>query len=173
VCSRLSRLFVSFSAHCKHTDCVISLCVNMLWYFHQCECMSATLKPVYMIQPIVKPVIKPVWQPVKCLYIRYNRLLNRLTTGCIMYTNPFDNQLYRVYSQLSHRLYNTVWQLVERTAAVRSTRLNQQWLFIQHGCQTSLTTGWQPVVSCKQGIKKTSHTCLCDEYLTIFWSLKQ
>jgi len=54
-------------------------------------------------------------------------------------------------------------------------RLNEQWLFVQHGCQTGLTTVlttgwmfvytiqpvvipvvqpvWQPVVSCKRGIK--------------------
>jgi len=41
-------------------------------------------------------------------------------------------------------------------------RLNEQWLFIQHACQTCLTTGWmfvytiqpvvKPVVSCKRGI---------------------
>jgi len=42
-------------------------------------------------------------------------------------SNPFDNQfdnwLYHVYCQLSNRLYNPVWQPVERTVAVRSTRL--------------------------------------------------
>jgi len=50
-----------------------------------------------------------------------------LTTGCIVYTNiqlvtfdnRFDNRLYRVYSRLSSRLYNAVWQPIERTAAVR------------------------------------------------------
>jgi len=72
------------------------------------------------------------------------------------------------------------WQPVERTVAVRSTRLNEQWLFIQHGCQTGFDNNrvwqpvwqpgwmfvytiqpvvkpvvqpvWQPAVSCKQGI---------------------
>ena len=52
-----------------------------------------------------------------------------------------DNRLYRVYSRLSNRLYNPVSQPVERTVAVRSTRLNEQWLFVQHGCQTGYQTG--------------------------------
>jgi len=50
-------------------------------------------------------------------------------------SDPFDNPLYRVYSRLSNRLYNPVWEPVERTA------LNEQWPFVQQGCQT----GWQPV----------------------------
>ena len=90
-------------------------------------------------------------------------------------------RLYRVYSRLSNRLYNPVWQLVEQTVAVRTTQLSNRvvqpfwqpcWtnsLFVQHGCQTGLTTGWmfvytiqpvvkpvvqpvwQLVVSCKRG----------------------
>jgi len=52
---------------------------------------DSRLSPVYMIQPVVKPV----WQPGKCLYTRYNRLSNPLssgcetglTTDCIVYTN--------------------------------------------------------------------------------------
>ena len=56
-------------------------------------------------------------------FTRYILLSNRLS-------NPFDNRLYRVYSRLSNRLYNPVWQ-----------RLNEQWLFVQHGCQNGLTNG--------------------------------
>jgi len=142
---------------------------------------------VYTIQPVVKPIVKPVWQPVVSCKQTFNRL-----------SNPSDKQLYRVYSRLSNRLFNTVertgvsfntvvkpvvkprcttvlsnrvWQLVERTVAVRSTRLsnpfdNQLYRVYEHatGCQTGLTTGWmfvytiqpvvKPVVSCKRG-KKT------------------
>jgi len=47
-------------------------------------------------------------------------------------SNWFDNRLYHVYSRLSNRLYNPVWQPVERTVAVRSTRLKKQWLFDEH-----------------------------------------
>jgi len=84
-------------------------------------CKSSS--PIYTIQPVVKPVVKPVWQSVKCLYTRYNQL-------SIWLSNPFDNWLYRVYSRLSNQLYNTVWQPCWTNS-----------LFIQHGCQTGLTTG--------------------------------
>ena len=33
-------------------------------------------------------------------------------------------------------------------------RLNEQWLFVQHGCQTGCTGLKQPFVSCKRGISK-------------------
>jgi len=78
---------------------------------------------------ISSPVVKPVWQLAKCLYTRYNRLSNpfdnrlycvyKHSTGC---QTRFDYRLYRVCSRLSNRLYNPVWQPVERTVAVRSTR---------------------------------------------------
>jgi len=80
----------------------------------------------------------------KAPFTRHNRLSNRFdnrlyrvykhSTGL---SNPsdnrFDNRLYRVYCWLSNRLYNTVWQPVERTVAVRSTRLSNRV------CQTSCT----------------------------------
>ena len=71
-----------------------------------------------------------------------NRFDNRIDNG-------FDNRLYRVYKHstgcqtrlttgLTKRLYR--WQPVERTVAVRSTRLSNRV------CQTGLTnTIWQPV----------------------------
>ena len=113
----------------------------------------------------------------KAPFTRYNLLLNRLserfdnrlnvcthdttgcetglTTGCIVYTNiqpvvklgwtnGLTKRLYLVYSWLSNRLYTPV----ERTVAVRSTRLSNRvvqlvwqpcWtnsLFAEHGCQT-------------------------------------
>jgi len=73
------------------------------------------ISPIYTIQPVVKPV----WQLGKILYTRYNRLSNPLT-------NRFDKRLYCVYSLLSNRLYNPVWQPVERTVAVRLTRLSNR-----------------------------------------------
>jgi len=78
-------------------------------------------------------VIKPVWQPGKCLYTRYNRMSNPLSNG-------FDNRLYRVYQQ-------PVWQngCIVYTAGCTTrfdNRLNEQWLIVQHGCQTGCQTGF-------------------------------
>jgi len=60
--------------------------------------------------------------------------------GC---TTRFDNvwQLVERTAVPWTQLSNWVWQPVERTVAVRSSRLNEQWLFVQHGCQTGCTTG--------------------------------
>ena len=78
-------------------------------------------------------------------FTRYNLLSNRLSIG-------FDNRLYRVAG-------------CQTGCTTRfDNRLNEQWLFVQHG------TGWmlvytiqqvvkpvvQPVVSCKRGISLTS-----------------
>jgi len=103
----------------------------------------------------------------KAPFTQYNLLSNRLyrvykhstglTTGCIVYTAGCQTGCTSRYDN----------------------RLNEQWLFVQHdcqtGCQTGLTTGlttgwmfvytiqpvvkpvvqpvWQPAVSCKRGIK--------------------
>ena len=48
----------------------------------------------------------------KAPFTQYNLLSNRLS-------NRFDHRLYRVYKH--------------------STRLNEQWLFVHHGCQTGCT----------------------------------
>jgi len=119
-------------------------------------------------------------------FTRYNLLSNRLS-------NQFDNRLYRVYkhstgcqSRLTTGLttgcivYTAGCQTGCRTRF--DNRLNEQWLFVQHGCQsgcqirltTSLTTGcmlvytiqpvvkpvvqpfWQPVVLCIRGISKNT-----------------
>jgi len=80
---------------------------------------------VYTIQPVVKPV----WQPVVSCIQTFSRL-----------SNPFDKRLYRVYSRLSNRVVQPVWQPCSTNS-----------LFVQHGCQTmfvkpvvqpGLTTGW-------------------------------
>jgi len=165
------------------------------------------LSPVYAIQPVVKRDVKPFWQPVKCLYTRYNRLhcvykhstgcqtrlTTGLTTGCIVYTagcqagctTRFDNRLNEqlfVQHGCQTGYYN---------------RLNEEWLFVQHGCQTGcqtgLTTGlitfwmfvytikpvvkpvvqpvWQPVVSCERGITKhreqNVRACECLEHAKV------
>jgi len=62
-------------------------------------------------------------QPVVSCIQTFNWLSNP-------FDKRFDNRLYRVYSQLSNRLYN---------------RLNEQWLFVQPVVQ--------PAVSCKRGIR--------------------
>ena len=92
---------------------------------------TVDLSPVYTIQPVVKPVIKPV---VVSSIQTFNRLSNPLD-------NRFDNRLYRVYCQLSNRLYNLFDNRLNEHLAVCSTRLNEQWLFVQHGCETGCETG--------------------------------
>jgi len=77
------------------------------------------LSPVYTIQPVVKLIAKPVWQQVVSCIQTFNRLSN-------LFDNWFGNRLYCVYSRLSNQFDN---------------QLNEQWLFVQHGCQTSCTTG--------------------------------
>jgi len=61
-----------------------------------------------------------------------------LTTGYIVYTAGCQTGCTTRFVKpvVQHGLTS-----VERTVAVRSTRLNEQWLFLQHGCQTGLTTG--------------------------------
>ena len=87
---------------------------------------------------------------------------------------PFDNRLYRVYSRLSNRLYNPVWQLVERTVAVRSTRLSNRLsnpfdnrldvcLHDTAGCQAV-----KPVVSYKRGLG-VAVTVACTKLVTVSW----
>ena len=128
-----------------------------------------SVKPRLHDTTCCQPVVKLVWQPVVSCIQTFNWL-------SYPFDYRFDNRLYRVYSRLSNRLYNPVWQSVKRTVAVRSTRLsnrvcqtslrtvlNEQPLFVQPvvnrlnvcihdttGCHTRLTTGWQPVVSCIQ-----------------------
>jgi len=99
------------------------------------------------IQPVVKPVVNTVWQ----LYLVYKhstgcqtRLTTGLTIGCIVYAASCQTGL-------------TIGCIVH-TAGCQSgctirfdNRLNEQWLFVQHGCQsgckqtgckTGLTTGF-------------------------------
>jgi len=73
------------------------------------------VSPIYTTQPVVKPVVQLV---VSCI-----QTFNRLSKP---FHNHFDNRLYHVYNQLSNRLYNLVWQPVERTVAIRSARLSNQ-----------------------------------------------
>ena len=94
----------------------------------------------------------------------------QLVVSCIQ-----TKWLYRVYSRFSNRLYNPVWQPVERTVAVRSTRLQPVWQLVlkrDNPFDNRLTTGWmsvytiqpvikpvvqpvsQPVVSCKRGLRE-------------------
>jgi len=145
------------------------------------------LSPVYMIQPVVKPLVKPVWQPIKCLYTQYNRLSNRMSSRV-------ENRLYRVYKHSTGCQTRLTTGLT--TGCIMYTagsqigcitrfdkRLNEQWLFVQHGCQTGLTTGWmfvymiqpvvkpvwQSVVSCKRGITNISYYY----YYTTLWVEKR
>ena len=98
--------------------------------------LTVILKPRYTIQPVVKAVVKPLWQPVVSCTQTFNLLSNR------------------------------VWQSVERTVAVRSTRLSNRFdnrldvcLHDTAGCQN------KPVVSCKRGIKN----CITTVWWFVNW----
>ena len=90
--------------------------------------LYALLAARHVHDPLISPVyrIQPVVKPV------VNPFDNRLTTGCIVYTAGWQ-------SGCTTRFDN---------------RLNEQWLFVQHGCQTGCQTGLTTgsVVSCKRGI---------------------
>ena len=83
----------------------------------------ACKSPVYMIQPVVKPVVKPVWQPVVSCIQTFNR------------------------HQTSNRLSNRL---------CCQTRLTTGWMFvytIQPVVKPVVQLVWQPVVSCKRGLR--------------------
>ena len=115
-------------------------------------------------------------------------------------SNRFDNRLYRVYkhstgceTRLTTSLTNgcIVYTAGCQTGCTTrfDNRLNEQWMFIQHGCQsgchtrltTGLTTGCivyaniqpvvkldsQPVVSCKRGISRHSSCSIGSRFLRI------
>jgi len=99
---------------------------------------------VYTIQPVVKtrcivytniqPVVKPVWQPVW-----------QTAVSCIQ------------------PVVKPVVQPGLTTGWTNSGRLNEQWLLIQHGCQTGcqirlVQPVWQPVVSCTRGFTRQSRS---------------
>jgi len=124
-CYRILRKSVQTMVICRHspTNTAVS------WHFDA----RTPLSPVYTIQPVVNPVVKPVWQPGKMfvytIQLLSNRLSTGLTNGCIVYTAGCQ-------TSCTTRFDN---------------RLNEQWLFVQHGCQTvfvkpvvqrGLTTGW-------------------------------
>jgi len=130
--------------------------------------------------PIISCFIKPRLHNTTCCQ-------TGLATDCIVYTNihpfdnRFDNQLYRVYSRLLNRIDNPI-----------DNWLNEQWLYVQHGCQTGcqscLTTGcihdtagwmfvymtqpvvitvWQPV--CNRLYRINKHPTGCQTGLTTGW----
>jgi len=84
----------------------------------------------------------------KAPFTRYNLLSNRLPKNLlsIRLSNRIDNRLYRVYKHLTGAcciVYTAGYQTGCTTRF--DNRLNEQWLFVQHGCQagciTGLTTG--------------------------------
>ena len=69
-------------------------------------------------------------------FTRYNRLSNQLSDG-------FDNWLYRVYKHSTGCQTCLTTGCIVYTASCQSgfttqfdNQLNEQWLFVQHGCQT-------------------------------------
>jgi len=110
--------------------------------------------------PLSIRLYNPVWLPVERTAVRSTRLSNH-------------NRLYRVYKHSTGCQTVFVKPVVQPGLTTGSTnrfdnRLNEQRLFVQHGCQTGcqthLTTSWmfvytiqpvvvwQPVVSCKRGL---------------------
>jgi len=83
---------------------------------------SNSSSPVYTIQPAVKLVVKPIWQPTVSCIQTFNRL-----------SNPFDNRL-------NVRIHDTAGCQTGCTTRI-DNRLNEQRLFVQHGCETRLATG--------------------------------
>ena len=79
-------------------------------------------------------------------------------------SNEFDNQL-------NVCIHDTTGCQTSCTTQF-DNRLNEQWLLIQHGCQTGLTTGWmfvytiqpvvEPAVTCKRGLIVFQLTQLAD-----------
>ena len=141
-------------AACELFFWMIAFCTSLSLLIILCDCWI----PVYTIQPVVKVA----WQPaVSCIQPVVKSVVQPgLTTG---WTN-------------SGCLFN----LVERTVAVRSTRLSNRfdsWLYRVNkhptGRQTGFTIGWmfvyriqpvvkpvwQPVVSCKRGITQAGLYC--------------
>ena len=117
----------------------------------------------------------------KAPFTRYNLLSNQLSNG-------FDNCLYRVYK---HSTPGLTTGCIMYTAGCQTgcttqfdNRLNEKWLFVQHGCQTGcqtgLTTGWmfiytiQPVVQlvvlCKRGITTTLSNTPGHRHTLCVWS---
>ena len=110
-----------------------------------------------------------VWQPVEQTAVCSTRLSNRLSN---LFDNRFDNRLYRVYKHWTgcqtvfvkpvvqpglttgwtnscsfNTVVKPVWQPVWQALDV--------CLHDTAGCQTGLTTGCKPVVSCKRGLSIT------------------
>ena len=153
-------------AHCINT----CICVFYLIQIN-CAVLKEFLRASYIF------FLKPRLHYTACCQIGLYHVYKH-STGCqTRFDNRFDKRLCRVYSRLSNRLYNPGWQPVERTVVVRSTRLpnqllnrvvynrfdnrlQEQWLFVQHGCQLSNQLlnrfdkpVWQPVVSCKRSLR--------------------
>jgi len=119
-----TKIFVKLS-NVLHAQSDICLCQ---WCYISCESVVPRFSVSSNCSSSSKMFRISLWSGHTIApFTRYSLLSNRL-----------DNWLYRVYSQLSIRLYNVVWQPVERTVAVRSTRLSNRV--------------WQPVISCKWGI---------------------
>ena len=107
--------------------------------------------------------VKPHLHDTTCCQNRLNVCIHD-TTGC---------QLYRVYKHSNGCQTSCTTQF--------DNRLNEQWLFIQHGCQTGLTTGWmfvytiqlvvkpvvQPVVSCKRGFSLFAHRTIIISHIQL------
>jgi len=83
---------------------------HFLWFLTAASTLQNigqySLSPVYMIQPVVKRVVKRVRQPgVSCIQT-FNRLSNP-------FGNRFDKRLYRVYSRLSNRVWQTAVSCIQ------------------------------------------------------------
>ena len=122
----ITGMFQPFFSYCCHISICSSACLWIAAY-----CIWTVTDSLYIFTQETTSTLQRrnnYWSVTKARFTQYNLLSNR-----------FDKRLYRVYSRLSNRLYNPVWQPVEWTA-VRSTGC--QTVFVKPVVQRSLTTGW-------------------------------
>jgi len=95
----------------------------------------------------------------------FHKIDEKVVSSCLLQYKPIDNRLYRVYKHSTgcqtHLTTGLTTGCSVYTAGCETgcttrfdNRFNEQWLFVQHGCQTGWTFVYtiQSVVSCKQGL---------------------
>jgi len=100
-------------------------------------------------------ILKPHLHDTTCCQ---NGCQTGLTTGCIVYTN-----IQPVVKSVSQPVWQPAVSCVQPVVKLGCTtrfdnRLNEQWLFDQHGCQPGLTTGC--IVKTGYNFMTTTANCL-------------
>jgi len=122
--------------HAIHLTLLCRLC-RSLWTL-------AVSCPYWLLSSTIVGLARILYTSLLSPFTRYNLL-----------SNGFDNPLCDVYKHSTGSQTNLTGGCIVYTAGFTTrfhNRLNKQWLFIQHGCQTGLANGWmfvytiQPVV---------------------------